>query len=66
MSKRRVVITGLGCITALGETAKDFFDALCQGKSGIAMIESFDTTAYPVHFGGEVKHFDVTKYIDFR
>ena len=66
MSKRRVVITGLGCITALGETADEFFDALCQGKSGIATIESFDTTAYPVHFGGEVKHFDVTKYIDFR
>jgi len=66
MSRRRVVITGMGCITALGETAKDFFDALCQGKSGIAKIESFDTSAYPVHFGGEVKHFEVTKYIDFR
>jgi 3-oxoacyl-[acyl-carrier-protein] synthase II len=66
MSRRRVVITGLGCITALGETAEEFFGALCQGKSGIATIESFDTTAYPVHFGGEIKHFDVTKYIDFR
>jgi 3-oxoacyl-[acyl-carrier-protein] synthase II len=66
MSRRRVVITGLGCITALGETADEFFGALCQGKSGIATIESFDTTAYPVHFGGEIKHFDVTKYIDFR
>ena len=66
MSKRRVVITGLGCITALGETADGFFESLCQGKSGIAPIESFDTTAYPVHFGGEVKNFDVTKYIDFR
>ncbi len=66
MNKRRVVITGLGCITALGETAKDFFEAICQGKSGIAKIESFDTSAYPVHFGGEVKHFEVTKYIDFR
>jgi 3-oxoacyl-[acyl-carrier-protein] synthase II len=66
MSRRRVVITGLGCITALGETADEFFEALCQGKSGIATIESFDTAAYPVHFGGEIKHFDVTKYIDFR
>ncbi|MGD0572167.1 MAG: beta-ketoacyl-ACP synthase II [Sedimentisphaerales bacterium] len=66
MSRRRVVITGLGCITALGETADEFFGSLCEGKSGIAMIESFDTTAYPVHFGGEIKHFDVTKYIDFR
>ncbi len=66
MSRRRVVITGLGCITALGETAGVLFEALCQGKSGIATIESFDTTAYPVHFGGEVKQFDVTKYIEIR
>jgi 3-oxoacyl-[acyl-carrier-protein] synthase II len=66
MSKRRVVITGLGCVTALGETVEDFFSALCEGKSGISQIESFDTSAYPVHFGGEVKHFDVTKYIEFR
>ncbi|MGD0077782.1 MAG: beta-ketoacyl-ACP synthase II [Sedimentisphaerales bacterium] len=66
MSKRRVVITGLGCITALGETVDGFFGALCEGRSGITAIESFDTTAYPVHFGGEVKQFDPTKYIDFR
>jgi 3-oxoacyl-[acyl-carrier-protein] synthase II len=66
MNRRRVVITGLGCITAMGETADGFFDAVCQGESGIATIESFDTTAYPVHFGGEIKHFEVTKYIDFR
>jgi 3-oxoacyl-[acyl-carrier-protein] synthase II len=66
MSRRRVVITGLGCITALGETAGAFFEALCQGKSGITTIESFDTSAYPVHFGGEVKQFDVTKYIEIR
>ena len=43
-----------------------FFEAICQGKSGIATIESFDTTAYPVHFGGEVKQFEVTKYIEVR
>jgi 3-oxoacyl-[acyl-carrier-protein] synthase II len=66
MSKRRVVITGLGCITALGETVDSFFRSLCEGKSGITAIESFDTSAYPVHFGGEIKQFDPTKYIDFR
>jgi 3-oxoacyl-[acyl-carrier-protein] synthase II len=66
MSRRRVVITGLGCITALGETVDAFFEALCEGKSGISAIESFDTTAYPVHFGGEIKQFDPAKYIDFR
>jgi 3-oxoacyl-[acyl-carrier-protein] synthase II len=66
MSKRRVVITGLGCVTSLGESVDEFFTALCQGKSGITPIESFDTSAYPVHFGGEIKHFDPAKYMDFR
>ncbi len=66
MSKRRVVITGLGCVTALAESADELFAALCEGKSGISTIESFDTGAYPVRFGGEVKNFDVTKYVDKR
>ena len=66
MKKRRVVITGLGCVTALAESANDLFASLCEGKSGVSTIESFDTSAYPVHFGGEIKDFDVTKYIDKR
>lgn len=66
MSKRRVVITGLGCVTALAESADELFTALCEGKSGVSKIESFDTNAYTVHFGGEIKHFDVTKYVDQR
>lgn len=66
MNKRRVVITGLGCITALGESADGVFSALCEGKSGISLLESFDASMYPVRFGGEVKDFDVTKYIDYR
>ncbi|MBA7642690.1 3-oxoacyl-[acyl-carrier-protein] synthase 2 [subsurface metagenome] len=66
MSKRRVVITGLGCITALAESADELFAALCEGKSGISTIESFDTGAYPVKFGGEIRNFEVTKYVDQR
>ena len=66
MSKRRVVITGLGCITALAETVEALFNALCEGKSGISTIESFDTSEYTVKFGGEIKHFDVTQYVDQR
>jgi len=66
MSKRRVVITGLGCVTALAESADELFAAVCDGKSGISTIESFDTSAYPVRFGGEIRNFDVTKYIDQR
>ncbi len=56
----------MGCVTALAESVGELFAALCQGKSGISMIESFDTSAYPVRFGGEIKNFDVTKYIDRR
>ena len=66
MSKRRVVITGLGCVTALAESADELFAALCEGKSGISTIESFDTGTYPVKFGGEIRNFDVTKYVDQR
>jgi 3-oxoacyl-[acyl-carrier-protein] synthase II len=66
MSRRRVVITGLGCITALSESTEELFTALCEGKNGISLIESFDTTGYPVKFGGEIKNFDVTKYIERR
>jgi len=66
MSKRRVVITGLGCVTALAESADELFAALCEGKSGISTIELFDTGAYPVKFGGEIRNFEVTKYVDQR
>jgi len=66
MNKRRVVITGLGCVTALAESADELFAALCEGKSGVSTIESFDTGAYPVKFGGEIRNFDVTKYVDQR
>ncbi len=63
MSKRRVVITGLGCVTALGESPEELFTALCNGKSGVSRVESFDTALFSVHIGGEIKNFDVTKYI---
>ncbi|MBN2270258.1 MAG: beta-ketoacyl-ACP synthase II [Sedimentisphaerales bacterium] len=66
MSKRRVVITGLGCITALGESADGVFSALCEGRSGISNIEAFDASQYPVRFGGEIKDFDVARYLDQR
>ena len=66
MSRRRVVITGLGCVTALAESADTLFTALCEGKSGVSSIESFDTSAYPVRIGGEIKNFDITKYVEQR
>ncbi|MHC4387308.1 MAG: beta-ketoacyl-ACP synthase II [Planctomycetota bacterium] len=66
MSRRRVVITGLGCITALAESADALFTALCEGKSSVSVIQYFDTTIFPVKIGGEIKDFDPTKYIDQR
>jgi len=66
MDRRRVVITGLGCITALSESVEELFRALCEGRSGVSTIESFDASQFAVHFGGEIKNFDVTKYIDKR
>ena len=66
MTERRVVITGLGCITSLSESVEELFTALCESKSGISQIESFDTTDYPVKFGGEAKSFDIENYINSR
>jgi len=50
----------------LAESVDALFAALCEAKSGISTIESFDTTNYPVKFGGEMRNFDVTKYIHQR
>jgi 3-oxoacyl-[acyl-carrier-protein] synthase II len=66
MDRRRVVITGLGCVTALGESVEELFAALCEGRSGVSTVERFDASQFAVHFGGEIKHFDVTRYIDKR
>jgi 3-oxoacyl-[acyl-carrier-protein] synthase II len=60
--KRRVVITGLGCVTSLGESADELFDNLCAGKSGIGPITRWDAGKYPVRFGGECAKFDVTRF----
>ena len=62
--RRRVVITGLGTINSLSSDLEKFWQAICQGQSGIGLIESFDTREYKVKFGGEVKDFEPEKYID--
>jgi 3-oxoacyl-[acyl-carrier-protein] synthase II len=62
--RRRVVITGIGTINSLGSDLTKFWEAICACKSGIGLIESFDTTDYKVKFGGEVKDFEPEKYID--
>ena len=62
MSKRRIVITGLGVITSLGETVAEMWDAICAGKSGIKTISRWDASTYPARFGGECTSFDVSRY----
>ena len=64
MSTRRVVVTGLGALTPLGNTTDEFWAALLQGRSGIGPITKFDTTGYPTRIAGEVKNFDPLKYVD--
>ena len=64
MDKRRVVITGVGAVTPVGNTADEFWAALVAGRSGIGSITRFDTTGYATRIAGEVKGFDPLKYID--
>jgi len=63
MSKRRVVITGLGTINPLGNNVTDTWDKLIKGESGIDTITSFETNELPVSFAGEVINFDANEYM---
>ncbi|KRS20582.1 3-oxoacyl-ACP synthase [Alishewanella sp. WH16-1] len=62
MAKRRVVVTGLGMLTPLGNDVTSSWQGLQQAKSGISLIEHFDTSAYTTKFAGLVKDFDVEPY----
>jgi 3-oxoacyl-[acyl-carrier-protein] synthase II len=61
--ERRVVVTGLGCISPVGNTVADAWAALTAGKSGIATITKFDATPFSTRFAGEVKGFNIEDYI---
>ena len=63
MSRRRVVITGLGLISPVGNTVAEAWPNLVAGKSGIATVTKFDHSALSVHFAGEVKGFNVEDYL---
>ena len=64
MAKRRIVITGLGMLTPVGNSVEETWKNIVAGKSGIAPITAFDTTDFPVKISGSVKDFDATQYIE--
>jgi 3-oxoacyl-[acyl-carrier-protein] synthase II len=61
--QRRVVVTGLGCVSPIGNSVTDSWDALLAGRSGIATITRFDASPFSTHFAGEVKGFNVEDYM---
>ena len=63
MSKRRVVITGLGAVTPVGLNVEDSWKNILAGNSGIATIDRIDTSGFSVTFGGSIRGFDITEYI---
>src|SRR5208282_442314 len=63
---RRVVVTGLGLVSPVGNNVASAWSAIVAGRSGIAPITRFDTTAFPVHFGGEIKQLDLEPYFSAK
>jgi 3-oxoacyl-[acyl-carrier-protein] synthase II len=63
LTKRRVVITGLGIVSPVGSTVAGAWEGVCNGRSGITTIGKLDTSAFPVHIGGEVVGFDAEDYM---
>jgi 3-oxoacyl-[acyl-carrier-protein] synthase II len=61
---KRVVITGLGVKTALGQNLETFWNQLVAGKSGVSLIENFDVSEYPTRIAAEIKDFDIESYVD--
>jgi 3-oxoacyl-[acyl-carrier-protein] synthase II len=66
MTKRRVVVTGLGALAPNGNNVPEFWEALCAGQSGIDYITCFDTEGFPVRFAGELKNIDLEDHLDRR
>lgn len=64
MSKRRVVITGMGAITPIGNNVNEFWQGMVEGRNGIGLITRFDTTKFDTKFAGEVKNFNPENYLD--
>ena len=66
MTRRRVVVTGLGCVSPVGNTVADAWANLIAGKSGIGLITKFDASSFNCKIAGEVKGFDVESYMSAK
>jgi 3-oxoacyl-[acyl-carrier-protein] synthase II len=64
VTQRRVVVSGVGALTPVGNTAEEFWSGLVQGRSGIGPITRFDASAFPTRIAGEVRNFDPLRYVD--
>lgn len=64
MELKRVVVTGMGALTPIGNTLSEYWNALLSGKSGAAPIEQFDASLFKTHFACEIKNFNVEDFID--
>lgn len=63
MKERRVVITGMGIVSPVGHQLDEAWDNVCNGVSGIRLLDDFDTSSLPTRIGGTVENFDVAKYL---
>ncbi|MEO6365683.1 MAG: beta-ketoacyl synthase N-terminal-like domain-containing protein, partial [Luteimonas sp.] len=66
MSKRRIVVTGLGIVSPLGNDLASSWDGIINGRSGIGPITHFDASAFPTRIAGEVKNFDAAAFINAK
>ncbi len=64
MELKRVVVTGIGALTPIGNTAREYWDGLSKGVSGAAPITQFDASKFKTQFACEVKNFDITNHMD--
>jgi 3-oxoacyl-[acyl-carrier-protein] synthase II len=66
LSKRRVVVTGLGIVSPVGNDVASAWDSILSGRSGIAAVARFDTTNFSTHFGGEIRQLDLEPYLSAK
>jgi 3-oxoacyl-[acyl-carrier-protein] synthase II len=64
MRNRRVVVTGLGAVTPIGNTVSEFWEGLINGKNGVGPITRFNTEGFDTKFAAEVKGFDISQFVD--